>query len=70
MRDLRRLALNGLDHLRVRIANQLTPETTREVEELVPVDVGHDRAPAMIDNGRGMDVQRIAHDLRLALQDR
>ena len=70
VRDLRRLALNGLHRLRVRIANQLTPETTREVEELVPVDVGHDRAPAMIDNGRGMDVQRIAHDLRLALQDR
>ena len=60
VRDLGSLPLHRLDDLRVRIAHQLAAEAAREVHPRVAVDVGEPGALAVVDDGRDMDVQRVA----------
>ena len=68
--ELRGLALHGLDDLRMRVPDQQAAEPAREIEHRVAVDVGDRGAEPVIDDRVHVQVERIAHDPLLALDDR
>ena len=64
------LLLDGLDHVRVRVADGKAADAAGEVEERVAVDVRQRRAAALGDDDRQVERQRVGDHAALALDDR
>src|SRR5439155_7634155 len=58
-----------LDHFGMGVADELATQATGEIEEGVAVDVRHAGTVPVVDDRGDVDVERIADDLRLPLQD-
>jgi hypothetical protein len=63
------LPFDGLDDLGMRVAHEVTPQPTREIEQRVAVDIGDPHPEALVDHRRDVNVQRVRDHPSLPLQN-